>query len=202
MKNLDNSITTVEEVTETHDGTTSDVNGNKLFVDGRYNIWYHRHLRSTGDWEKYDETRYGWHEYHCNRVAAPTGGYPGITENFDPNVYDAVEFVLCTEVGNYRAKNDLDGVIDRETVYVVADGQNGEPGDNGDTPIAAYRWYKDGLVPVKPTAVTSDEPAPGSGDHSGSDKVYPTGKWSKFAPNRNADGWNLWMVTSVRLSQL
>lgn len=90
-------------------------------------------------------------------------------------------------------------LLDRETIPVVVDGLNGK---NADTPIACYRWYNDGLTPKVPTDTSTDEPAPASGDVSGSDKVNPTGKWSKNAPNRPADGWHLWMCQSTKHTAL
>ena len=72
-------------------------------------------------------------------------------------------------------------------------------GEKGDTPISIFRWYKVGLTPVKPTATNSEEPAPASGDATGSTNVYPTDKWSKTAPNRPATGeWALWMCNSIK----
>ena len=72
-------------------------------------------------------------------------------------------------------------------------------GEKGDTPISIFRWYKVGLTPVKPTATNSEEPAPASGDATGSANVYPTDKWSKTAPSRPATGeWALWMCNSIK----
>lgn len=84
---------------------------------------------------------------------------------------------------------------DKEEVPIVTDGTNGT---SPDVPIACYRWYKADLTPEVPTATDTDEPAPASGDATGSDKVYPTNKWSKNAPNRPADGWHLWMCQSTK----
>ena len=72
-------------------------------------------------------------------------------------------------------------------------------GINGDSPIAIFRWYKDGLSPVKPVDTSSVEPYPAPTDHTGSANVYPDSRWSRTAPNRPLEGeWALWICTSTR----
>lgn len=72
-------------------------------------------------------------------------------------------------------------------------------GTNGDSSIAIFRWYKDGLQPVKPVDTSSAEPYPAPTDHTGSSNVYPESRWSRTAPNRPSEGeWALWMCTSTR----
>ena len=68
-------------------------------------------------------------------------------------------------------------VIDRETVPIVKDGENGS---NADTPVAAYQWNQ------SPTVAPS---LPSRGQWNNG--------WSRTAPNRDAEGWFLWMTQST-----
>lgn len=125
-KEISGSLTTVDDVSDTHTGEPDPL---PLYIDGKYNIWFRRHLRSTNDWELYTYqgvTSYAWHAYNYADYRTL------VVSSFDPNTYDAVEFVLCTEAGNFRSMPDLRGVIDRETVHVVADGGNGRNGKSVD----------------------------------------------------------------------
>lgn len=73
------------------------------------------------------------------------------------------------------------------------DGQNGNDGQNGSTPIACYRWYKEGESVTAPTDTSRDEPIVLNNNNA-----YPVDFWSKTAPNRPADGWHLYMSQSVK----
>lgn len=86
-------------------------------IDSKYNVYFRRHIRN-GDWEK-TGLSYVYYLYtHTTYKTYVTG--------LDLNTYDAVEFVLCKETDDYLTKDDPDGVIDRETVYVLSNGIMGE----------------------------------------------------------------------------
>ncbi len=90
-------------------------------------------------------------------------------------------------------ENDAQVELDRTTVAYV------RYGAKGDTPINCYRWYRDGLTPLKPTDTSSDSPAPASGDATGAANVFPIDRWSATAPGRPSSGeWALWQCGSVR----
>ena len=116
-KKLDGSVETVSDVGLYGSSTSA------LLVDGKYNIWYRRHVISTGDWEK---GIYNNEEHYRFRCYSATSYNPEVTSAFDPNTYDAIEFLLCTRTGNQMiSDNGPAGVIDREIVPVVANGMNG-----------------------------------------------------------------------------
>lgn len=72
-------------------------------------------------------------------------------------------------------------------------------GEKGDTPenlVSCYRWYLDGITPAAPTTRT-EEPTPAE-YATDTTKAYPASKWSKNAPNRQAEGWNLWMSQTTK----
>ena len=130
-KNIDGTLTEVDDVSTTYSGEPYP-----LLIDGKYNIWYRKHDRSTGDWEtdtSGSDTNYAWYAYNFDNASYPNMGRRGIVNNFDPNAYDAVEFLICTEIGIFRRMPTLSGIIDREIVHVVADGVNGAPGGNSAT---------------------------------------------------------------------
>ena len=98
------------------------------------------------------------------------------------------------QVGTWSEDEGTDNIIlaNRTVTYIRF-------GAKGDTPVNCYRWYKEGLTPLLPIDVSSDEPAPASGDATGASNVYPTNKWSATIPNRPATGeWVLWMCSSIR----
>lgn len=72
-------------------------------------------------------------------------------------------------------------------------------GEQGDTPVTAYRWYKEEAVATTaPTAPTGESVNPTATDHTSDSKAYPAATWSENAPNRPATGWCLYMTTSYR----
>ena len=72
-------------------------------------------------------------------------------------------------------------------------------GEQGDTPVTAYRWYKEEAVATTaPTAPTGESANPTATDHTSDSKAYPAATWSENAPNRPATGWCLYMTTSYR----
>ena len=72
-------------------------------------------------------------------------------------------------------------------------------GEHGDTPVTAYRWYKEEAVATTaPTAPTGESANPTATDHTSDSKAYPAATWSENAPNRPATGWCLYMTTSYR----
>ena len=90
-------------------------------IDGQYNIYHRKRRRTDGEWTKY----YLYRTYYNNSEAAR-----GLT-NIPVASYDAVEFVMCTNTqSKIESESAPTGIIDRETVPVVSDGQNGEPGQN------------------------------------------------------------------------
>lgn len=93
---------------------------------------------------------------------------------------------------NLWLENGAQVELDRQTVGYV------RFGERGDTPVTCYRWYKKGLTPLVPTDVTSEEPAPATGDAAGAENVYPLDKWSRTVPAKPATGdWHLWMCESI-----
>ena len=98
------------------------------------------------------------------------------------------EFVNASSYTNYAVKKEI---------LVIQDGQDGSNGYNGDTPINCYRWYKEGLVPTKPTSTNSD--TPDAVDYlNDNTKARPTLIWEAKAPSRPGEGWHLWMCQSVK----
>lgn len=72
-------------------------------------------------------------------------------------------------------------------------------GEQGDTPVTAYRWYKEEAVATTaPTAPTGESVNPTATDHISDGNANPATKWSNVAPNRPATGWCLYMTTSYR----
>lgn len=88
-------------------------------IDGKYCLYYRLRNRSDQTWKIY--RRY-------DTVFQPLSGV-SVAD------YDQVEFVLSTEDAMTVATMDANTVIDRETVPVVADGKQGEQGDNGDDAV-------------------------------------------------------------------
>lgn len=109
------------------------------------------------------------------------------------NSYAGVYFELRKYANASGSNSSSYSVADYETVPITK-AQNGA---HGDTPITAYRWYKSGLTPTKPTDVSDDKPD--AVDYLNDDtNAQPTTAWSNTAPNRPADGWHLWIVQSTK----
>lgn len=104
-KNVGGVMTTVPNVTEQ--------------IDGKYCLYYRLRNRSNQTWGTY--RRY-------DTVFQPLSGVSVAS-------YDQVEFVLSTEDAMIVTTMDANTVIDRETVPVVADGKQGEQGNNGDDAV-------------------------------------------------------------------
>lgn len=100
--------------------TVDDANSNNA-IDGKYYVYYRMRNRPSGGWGA-TFYRYNYGSYHD--ILASTG--LSVASN------SAVEFVLCTNNSLTVAASAITGLIDRETVPVVADGQNGENGDPGE----------------------------------------------------------------------
>lgn len=91
-------------------------------IDAKYYIYYRFRNRTTQQWSGY--FRYGLESSY--EVIATTG--------VDVAVYDAVEFILCTNTGNAIASDEyVTGLIDRLAVPIVADGKKGDNGDDAIT---------------------------------------------------------------------
>jgi hypothetical protein len=82
-----------------------------------YNIYFRRYNRSTGQWSNY--LRYTY--------------YKSYLTNFDIATYSKFEFIICTNTATSVAASSVTGLIDKETVPVVADGQQGKDGVNAIT---------------------------------------------------------------------
>lgn len=109
------------------------------------------------------------------------------------NSYAGIYFELRKYVNASGNNSSSYSVADYETVPITK-AQNGA---HGDTPITAYRWYKSGLTPTKPTDVSADMPDAVDYLNDGTN-AQPTAAWSDTAPNRPADGWHLWIVQSTK----
>lgn len=98
------------------------------------------------------------------------------------------------QVGEWQSEEEGDNIIltNRTVTYIRF-------GLNGDTPVSCYRWYKEGLTPLKPTDTSKVSPDAASGDETGVDKVEPRDHWSATAPDRPETGeWALWMCSSIK----
>ena len=96
-------------------------------IDNKYNIYFNRHKR-TGEWAEnwglYQENKY------CMAMPGTTIGSKKGTLN--PAIHDAVRFALCESTSSKVAvSTGLTGVIDEETVCIVADGVDGADGKDG-----------------------------------------------------------------------
>ena len=165
-KNINGVVTT---------GTTDllDDASTTLDLEGRYNIYFRRRNRSTqayassGRWY-----RYTYATYRAYLVQTETEGVTSGGLNID--TYDAVDFVICTNTANYVANASLANVIDRETVYVVADGLKGGKGD-----YKATVFKRQNTQPSTPTASqgTYSNPVPdgwSDGIPAGGEMVWAT----------------------------
>lgn len=114
-------------------GVFSSVDDAPDLIDGKYYIYYRRRSRTTHQWAT------GYHRYGYQNAynALASTGLPVAT-------YDAVEFILCTNSTNaISSDSGITGLIDRETVPVVADGQDGEDGEPGEPGEDAYSLTAD-----------------------------------------------------------
>ena len=165
-KNINGVVTT---------GTTDllDDASTTLDLEGRYNIYFRRRNRSTqayassGRWY-----RYTYATYRAYLVQTETDGVTSGGLNID--TYDSVDFVICTNTANYVANASLANVIDRETVYVVADGLAGGKGD-----FKATVFKRQNTKPSTPTASqgTYSNPVPdgwSDGIPAGGEMVWAT----------------------------
>ena len=91
--------------------TVSDVTGQ---IDSKYNVYFRLHQRSNLSWQS---------TYYLYTSSKST------VTSLNISSYDAVEFVLSTSTAS--STTSPAGIIDRETVPVVADGVKGDKGDDG-----------------------------------------------------------------------
>ena len=110
--------------TKNNGGVMSTVADARSAIDGTYYIYHRKRLVSSG---AFQQTYYKYGTY----VESTSAGYT--LTNIRLDLYDAVEFILCTVNVSSFAAVDLDPttVIDRETVPVITDGQDGTNGTNG-----------------------------------------------------------------------
>jgi len=92
-------------------------------IDETYNIYFRKRSRSNGAWGNF----YHYHYYKNSQNADATHSINEV----DTATYDAVEFIISTNTGRSLSENQLTGVIDRETVPLVADGMDGTGGQPG-----------------------------------------------------------------------
>lgn len=95
-------------------------------IDSKYNIYFRRRTRSTQAWDA-NWYRYTYATYR--RYLVVTSGYS--TSGLNLNTYDAVEFMISTATSSYVNDTNMTesyNIIDRETVNVLADGMNGNSG--------------------------------------------------------------------------
>lgn len=121
--------------------------------------------------------------------SAPTGNTPFADHSsegwYDPNNLPSGQTMI------WRAERKVsNGVYDGGWVITRI---YGEHGNNGDTPLTAFRWYKDGETVTAPTDTSSDTPSATTNNNAS-----PVSSWSKTAPNRPADGWHLYMTQSTK----
>ena len=109
-KNIEGGITSVDDATAQ--------------IDSTYNIYYRLRTRST----QALDTGYKLYSNNQNNQ-----NYTDLTSTgFSVTTYDAIEFILCKNTGSTIASDQyISGLIDRETVPVVADGNDGEDGQDG-----------------------------------------------------------------------
>ena len=99
-----------------------------LTIDGKYNIYFRRRLRETKQYEDVGGNAGvgGYRLYTAANKAAYLTGAGASTANID-----MIEFVMCTNTIEVIAESALTGVIDKESVPIVADGANGTQGPEG-----------------------------------------------------------------------
>lgn len=91
--------------------TNSDVSSS---FDG-YNIYFRRKSRSNGTWSSFYLYSY-YKSYYLT--------------DFSVTTYSDIQFIICTNTSYTVSEGDVTGLIDRETVPIVLDGQKGKQGDN------------------------------------------------------------------------
>lgn len=95
-------------------GTATKVNDVSSRIDSKYNLYFRRRTRSNQAWE----TKY----YLYNNGST---SYKSYLTSLAVATYDAVEFVLSTATAAQPATGSIGTVIDRETVPIVSDGEEG-----------------------------------------------------------------------------
>lgn len=97
--------------------TPSTVTDATSSFDG-YNIYFRLYNRSTGVATVY-------YRYSVYKSIYLT--------NFNVSTYKKIEFIICTNTGDTMSgDSSITGIVDRETVPVVADGVKGDKGEDGD----------------------------------------------------------------------
>ena len=91
--------------------TNSDVSSS---FDG-YNIYFRRKSRSNGTWSSFYLYSY-YKSYYLT--------------DFSVTTYSDIQFIICTNTSYTVTESNVTGLIDRETVPIVLDGQKGKQGDN------------------------------------------------------------------------
>ena len=91
--------------------TNSDVSSS---FDG-YNIYFRRKSRSSGTWSSFYLYSY-YKSYYLT--------------DFSVTTYSDIQFIICTNTSYTVTESNVTGLIDRETVPIVLDGQKGKQGDN------------------------------------------------------------------------
>lgn len=91
--------------------TNSDISSS---FDG-YNIYFRRKSRSSGTWSSFYLYSY-YKSYYLT--------------DFSVTTYSDIQFIICTNTSYTVSEGNVTGLIDRETVPIVLDGQKGKQGDN------------------------------------------------------------------------
>ena len=152
-KNIEGGITSVDDASSQ--------------IDGTYNIYFRLRTRSNQTWATGYE-RYGEGGNHT--MITSTG--------FNVAQKDAVQFILCKNTGDTIASDAyIQGLIDRQTVSVVADGEDGN-----------------GIASVTTTYGRSSygESANDSTAPSGLDTSVGTNGWAAGSPEATANYPFLW----------
>ena len=109
-----------------------------------YNIYFRRYNRSTGQWSNY--LLYTYYKSYLSGFAIAT--------------YSKFEFIICRNTATSVAAANVTGLIDKETVPVVADGQRGKDGVNAitidlDNEIDAFGTDPSGKISAAVTRSTN-----------------------------------------------
>ena len=104
-------------------GTMTTVPNANSQIDGKYYLYYRLRLRSTKQWS--GSGNYDRYDVGSNYDLLV---YNGV----NTSLYDMIEFILCENDAYAISESDITGLIDKETVPIIADGAKGAKGDTGD----------------------------------------------------------------------
>ena len=117
-------------------------------IDGLYNLYFRRHLRSAGVWENY---YYLYYFYAEGQDDSSTGDDSDEGEHMLTNVsvsdYDGVEFILCKNTDHRIAASAVTGLLYEASVPVMT---NGRTGATGPSYYYMGEWLDQGTLPDSP----------------------------------------------------